>query len=215
MKKRLMVLTIAVLMVMTMSSCSIPLIGDFVESEESLGKTNNSAATIGEAMKGYLELQEKGDYALYGIDMNLNSDANGTLKLYYCGKSPADADYSDVWVAEVNSKTAHVERFSKLDYDSDGEAPYLMVKNNDSFDAGSLPYDSDKAIVVGVRSFSGDLEFQYDYVQMVLTAPNGKPRYDVRFISMLNDTIYCCTIDAVSGSVLAHSTEALPQEDVL
>ncbi len=215
MKKTLITVIAAVLILVACSSCSVPIIGDLIESEESLGKTNNTAATIGEAMKGYLELQEKENYALYGIDMQLNSDANGYLKLYYCESAPADAEYSDVWVAEVNSKTAHVERFSKLDHDLDGEDPYYMVKNNDTFDAGSLPVDSDKAIGFGIRAFSNDLEFQYDYVQMQLTAPNRKPAYEIRYISMLNDLVYCCTVDAIGGNILSQSREALEQEDII
>lgn len=213
--KKLIVFVVSLVMAVSLSSCSVPIISDFFESEESLGKTNNTAATIGEALKDYLKLQEKENYALYGVDMRLNSDANGMLKFYYCGVAPMDAEYGDVWVAEVNSKTAHVERFSALDYEEDGEAPYFMVKNNESFDAGSLPFDSFRAIGAGVRAFSDDLEFQYDYVQISLTAPKGKACYDIRYLSMLNDTIYCCTIDAVSGAVLASSTEVLEQEDKL
>lgn len=215
MKKKLMALCVAVLVVFGFTSCSVPILDDFIVSEESLGKTNNTAATIGDAMKDYLALQEMEDCALYGIDMQLNSDANGYLKFYYCQTPPVDAEYSHIWVAEVNSKTAHVERFSKLNRELDGEDPYYMVKENDCFDAGSLPVDSDNAISFGIRSFSNDLEFQYDYVQMQLTAPNRKPVYEIRFISMLNDLVYCCTVDAVGGNVLAQAQEALEQEDII
>lgn len=214
MKKRAFALLMAALMLLAMSSCSIPIIGDFFQSEDSLGKTNNTAVTIAEAMKDYLKNKKKSDLSLYGMELILNSDGNGTVKLYYSGKSPENVAYSDIQVAEVDSKTGHVERFSKANYAKDGLNPYRMVKECNAFDAGTLPIDSEKAIAVGVRAFSTNLEFHYDYVQIELSAPSTLEQYEIRFISMLNDTVYYCTVDAVSGSVLSSSTGALEQENI-
>ncbi len=213
MKKRAIALLVAALLLLSMSSCSIPIIGDLYESEDSLGKTNNTAVTIAGAMKDYLKNKNKADLSLYGMELILNSDGNGTVKLYYSGKTPEKVAYSDIQVAEVDSKTGHVERFSNANYAKDGLTPYRMVKECNAFDAGTLPIDSEKAAAVGVRAFSNNLEFHYDYVQIELSAPGTLEQYEIRFISMLNDMVYYCTVDAVSGAVLASSTGALEQEN--
>lgn len=211
--KKVVAMLMAVLMLLSLASCTIPVIGDFIESEESLGKTNNTAVTIAEAMKEYLKNKKKEGLSLYGIEMVLNSDGNGDVRLYYSDRSPEEVAYSDVRVAEVDSKTGHVERFSAAHYEMDGLTPYRLVKESAAFDAGSLPIDSEKAISAGVRAFSNDKEFHYDYVQILLSAPNGVEQYAVKYISMLNDVVYRCTVDAVSGTVLASSTGPLAEEE--
>lgn len=213
MKKRLFALLAAAVLLLSLSSCSIPIIGDLFESEESLGKTNNTAVTIAAAMKDYLKNKNKEELSLYGLEMVLNSDGNGVVKLYYAEGSPAQVAYSDIRVAEVDSKTGHVERFSKADYAEDGLTPYQMVREYNAFDAASLPIDSEKAISMGIRAFSNNQDFHYDYVQLRLAAPGTLEQYDIQFISMLNDTVYYCTVDAVSGTVLSSSAGALDQGD--
>lgn len=175
----------------------------------SLGKTNNTAVAIAGAMKDYLDGRGKSNLALYGLEMILNSDGNGTVKLYYTAATPERASYSDVYVSEVDSKTGHVERFGKADYAKDGITPYQMVRECRAFDAASLPIDSSTAVTSGLRAFSGNTEFYYDYVQIALSAPGETERYEIRFISMLNDMIYYCTVDGVNGAVLASSVGAL------
>ncbi len=209
MKKKLLAVLLIICVMLSLASCSIPLIGDFFESENSLGKTNNTAVAIAEAMKDYLKNKNKEDYALYGIEMILNSDSNGMVKLYYSAVAASEAEYSDIRVAEVDSKTGHVERFGKANYAKDGLLPYQLVKEADPFDGGSLPVDSGKAVSAAVRAFSGNADFHYDYVQIRLSAPSGLEQYEVEFISMLNETIYYCTVDAVSGAVLESSTGSL------
>ena len=209
MKKSIFAFLLAVSMLFSLSSCTVPILGDFFESEESLGKTNNTSVTIAGAMKEYLVKKNKEDLSLYGVELVLNSDGNGTVKLYYAAESPDQVDYSDIQVAEVDSTTGHVERFSKADYAQDGLIPYQMVKECSAFDAATLPIDSEKAISKGVRAFSNDLDFYYDYVQIELTAPNTLEQYSIRFISMLNDTVYYCTVDAVNGAVLTSSVGVL------
>ena len=209
MKKKLLAVLMIICIMLSMASCSMPLIGDFFESENSLGKTNNTAVAIAEAMRDYLKFKNKEDYALYGIEMVLNSDSNGMVRLYYSGASAGEAEYSDIYVAEVDSKTGHVERFGKANYAKDGLLPYQLVKESDPFDGGSLPIDSGKAISAASRAFSGNTDFHYDYVQVCLSAPNGLEQYEIEFISMLNATIYYCTVDAVSGAILASSTGLL------
>lgn len=210
-KKKISLWALLIAVILSMSGCSgsIPIIGDFIKSENSLGKTNNTAVSISAAMKDFLKGKNKGHYALYGIDMVLNSDGNGAIKLYYTGETPESAAYSDVYVAEVDSKTGHVERFGKADYAKDGLAPYQYVREGYAFDGASLPIDSGKAIANGVKSFSGDSDFHYDYVQMQLRSNGQTEQYEVRFISMLNDKVYLCNVDAVSGSVLKESVAPL------
>lgn len=212
--KRLFAILLSCILLLSLASCTIPVIGDFIESEESLGKTNNTAVTIAAAMKEYLKSQKKGDASLYGVELILNSDGNGAVRLYYTEKAPKDAAYSDVLVAEVDSKTGHVERFSPARYAKDGLAPYQLVRERDAFDGASLPIDSEKAVSLGVRSFSNHAEFHYDYVQILLSAPGGLAQYEIKFISMLNDTVYRCTVDAVSGAVLSSDTVLLTEEAV-
>ncbi len=212
MKRRAIALLLIILTLFSLSSCAIPIIGDFFQSEDSLGKTNNTAVTIAEAMKEYLKNKKKNDLSLYGMELILNVDGNGTVRLYYSDKAPKDAKYSDIQVAEVDSKTGHVERFFDANYAKDGLTPYRMVKECNAFDAGTLPIDSERAIAVGVRAFSTDQEFHYDYVQLELSSPNALEQYEIRFISMLNDMVYYCTVDAVSGAVRASSKGALEQE---
>ncbi len=209
MKKKLLAVLMIIGTMLSMASCSIPLVGDFFESENSLGKTNNTAVSIAGAMKDYLKNKNKEDHALYGIEMILNSDSNGMVKLYYSAAAASEAEYSDIRVAEVDSKTGHVERFGKANYAKDGLLPYQLVKESDPFDGGSLPIDSGKAISAAVRAFSGNTDFHYDYVQICLSAPSGLEQYEIEFISMLNETVYYCTVDAVSGAVLASSTGSL------
>ena len=211
--KKVVALLMAAVMLLSLASCTIPVIGDFIESEDSLGKTNNTAVTIASAMKDYLKNKKKEGLSLYGIELVLNSDGNGDVRLYYSDQLPEKAAYSDVRVAEVDSKTGHVERFSAAWYEVDGLTPYRLVKESAAFDAGSLPIDSEKAISAGVRAFSGDQEFHYDYVQILLSAPNGIEQYEVKYISMLNDVIYRCVVDAMSGTVLASSTAPLAGEE--
>ena len=133
MKKSIVAILILVTILLSLSSCSIPLIGDFFESENSLGKTNNTAVTIAAAMGEFLAAKKKEDSSLYGVELVLNSDGNGQVCLYYSQKKPAEAEYSDVLVAEVDSKTGHVERFSSAKYEKDGLLPYQLVKESEAF----------------------------------------------------------------------------------
>ncbi len=205
MKRIIALLIILGLMLSVCCSCSLPIISDFIKSDESLGKTNNTAVAIAAAMDQYLIKKKKESLSLYGMELILNSDGNGTVKLYYAAKAPQDIEYTDLYVGVVNSKTGHVERFSKAKFEDDGILPYEMVKSGVPFSAANLPIDSEKAISVGSRKFSADSEFHYDYVQMKLSAPNGQEQYEIQYISMLNDKIYHCTVDAVSGTALASS----------
>lgn len=209
MKKKVLAVLLSAALLMMASSCSIPVIGDLFESESSLGKTNNTAVTIAAAMKDYLKNKKKTDLTLYGLEMILNSDGNGTVKLYYTAALPDKAAYSDIYVSEVDSKTGHVERFGRANYAKDGITPFQMVRECRAIDAASLPVDSEKAISSGVKAFSTNLEFYYDYVQIALSAPGELEQYEIRFISMLNDTVYYCTVDGVNAAVLASSVGAL------
>ena len=196
-------------MLFLMSSCSVPMIRDLVGSENSLGKTNNTAVDIATAMRDFLAAKNKSDLVLYGIEMVLDSDNNGFVILYYTGVSPKDAEYSDIYVAEVDSKTGHVERFSKANYSEDGIVPYRTVKECYALQAESLPIDSEKAIASGAKVFSGNTDFHYDYIEVFLTAKDGLEQYEICYISMLNDAVYYATVDAVSGTVLASSAGEL------
>lgn len=207
MKKKILMVIVSAFILLSLSSCSV--LGDFMGSKNSLGKTNNTAVTIAGAMENYLAQKKIDNHSLHGIELILNSDSNGTVKLYYSVAPAAEAEYSDLYVAEVNSKTGYVERFKKANYSKDGIKPYQLVKETDSFDAASLPIDSGNAFSVGVRAFSTNTDFHYDYVQMLLTSTNGTEKYSIEFISMLNDKIYCCEVDAVSGSVLNSSEKPL------
>ena len=207
--KKIVALITVLAMLLMMTACSVPVIRDLVGSENSLGKTNNTAVTIATARKDFLKSKNKEELVLYGMEMILNSDSNGAVLLYYSAALPEDASYSDLYVAEVDSKTGHVERFSKANYTQDGIAPYEMVKNGYAIQADALPIDSGKAISNGTKVFSGNLDFHYDYIEVTLTAPNGLERYDIEFISMLNDTVFYCTVDGVNGAVMASSTNVL------
>lgn len=214
MKKSFLAL-LAALVLISLSSCSVPIISDFVQSDESLGKTNNTAVPIAAAMKEYLQAKNKEDLFLYGIEMILNSDGNGTVKLFYTKKTPEEAEYSDIYVAEVDSRTGHVERFSKADYAEDGLTPFELVKYGNAFDAATLPVDSEKAISAAAQAFSNNQDFHYDYVQVELSMTGALEQYEIRFISMLNDRTYLCMVDAVNGAVLESSSGALVQESDL
>ncbi len=203
MKKKFFALGIAIAILLGMTSCNL------IESNNSLGKTNNTAVTIAKAMEGYLGKKKKDDFSLYGIEMMLNSDSNGSVKLYYSAASSDRAEYADIYVAEVDSKTGHVERFEKANYAKDGLIPYQFVKENDAFDAATLPIDSGMALSVATRAFSTAADFYYDYIQIQLVCIEGVEQYEIRLISMLNDLVYCCSVDAVSGGVLSTSTEPL------
>lgn len=209
MKKKIGALLTAFVMLFGMSGCSLPIIGDFIESENSLGKTNNTAVTIAAAMPEFLKAKRKSDLVLYGVEMVLNEDSNGIVKLYYTGAKPNEAEYSDIFVAEVDSKTGHVERFETVQYAEDGITPYEMVKNGSPIDVPALPIDSGKAISAGAKAFSGDLEYHYDYIHVLLHKSTGLEQYEIRFISMLNDQIYYSTVDGVSGALIASSVGAL------
>ena len=209
MKKKLLALVALVLVAVLVSSCSMSDLAKLFESDESLGKTNNTAVAIADAMEGYLEKKKMTDQALYGIEMNLNSDSNGLVKLYYSAAAPQDAEYDDIYVSEVDSKTGHIERFGKADFKKEGTLPFQLVKQSAAFDAASLPIDSGKAISNASRIFNENADFYYDYVYILLSAPEGKEIYEIEFISMLNDQVYYCTIDAVSGDVLEYDQEAL------
>lgn len=214
MKKSFLAL-LAALVLISLSSCSVPIISDFVQSDESLGKTNNTAVPIAAAMKEYLQAKNKEDLSLYGIEMILNSDGNGTVKLFYTKKTPEEAEYSDIYVAEVDSRTGHVERFSKADYAEDGLTPFELVKYGNAFDAATLPVDSEKAISAAAQAFSNNQDFHYDYVQVELSMTGALEQYEIRFISMLNDRTYLCMVDAVNGAVLESSSGALVRESDL
>lgn len=208
MKKVVSILMVA-MMLLSMSSCSIPIIRDIVGSENSLGKTNNTAVEIATAMEGFLSAKNKEDLVLYGVEMVLDSDNNGFVALYYAAAQPKAADYSDIYVAEVDSKTGHVERFSKANYSKDGIVPYQAVKEGDPLQAETLPVDSEKAIANGSKVFAATADFHYDYIELFLTSAGGEEKYDIRYISMLNDLAYYVSVDAVSGAVLASSVGEL------
>ncbi len=203
MKKKFFAIVTLVVMLLGMSSCSL------IGTGNSLGKTNNTAVTISKAMNGYLAKKKKENYSLYGIEMMLNSDSNGLVKLYYSAVPSEQVEYADIYVAEVDSKTGHVERFEKANYAKDGIIPYQFVKENDAFDAATLPVDSGKALSVATRAFSTTADFYYDYIQVRLVCVDGVEQYELRLISMLNDLVYCCNVDAVSGDALEVSTEPL------
>jgi hypothetical protein len=209
MKKKFLALVALLLVAVLTASCSMSDLAKLFESDESLGKTNNTAVAIADAMDGYLEKKKMTDQALYGVEMNLNSDSNGLVKLYYSAVSPEEAKYEDIYVAEVDSKTGHVERFGKVDFKKEGKVPFQLVKQSTAFDAGTLPIDSGKAISTASRIFNENADFYYDYVYILLSAPDGKEIYEIEFISMLNDQVYHCTVDAVSGAVLEYDQEAL------
>lgn len=208
MRKSVVALLLVALMLLS-SSCSVPIIGDFVQSDESLGKTNNTAVTIASAMQDYLKKKDKQDLSLYGVDLVLNSDGNGNVKLFYAKGKPHDLKYDDIYVAEVDSTTGHVERFSKAKFSKDALAPYELVRNCKAMDAGALPIDSEKAISLAVKLFASNPDFHYDYVQIRLSMPNSVEIYSISFISMLNDVVYEATVDAVNGAVLGSSSRAL------
>ncbi len=207
--KRFFALCVALVLMLLMTGCSIPVVRDLVGSENSLGKTNNTAVTIATAMDEYLKNKKKGDLILYGVEMILNSDSNGAVLLYYSAALPETAEYSDIYVAEVDSKTGHVERFSTAKYATDGITPFRLVKDGYPLDVGALPVDSGKVISAGTKVFSRSADFHYDYIELCLSAPEGLEQYEIRFISMLNDAVYSCTVDAVSGTVLMSTTDTL------
>ncbi len=209
MKKRIVLPLLMAFVLLFFSSCSLPIIGDFFENDQSLGKTNNTAVTISKAMTDYLTKKNKENYLLHGIELTLNSDSNGVVKLYYSSAPAAEAEYSDIYIAEINSKTGYIERFDQAVYSKDGIDPYRLVKTTDAFDGASIPVDSGKAMSSGVRAFSGEAEFHYDYVSMSLTVSDGIEQYAIQFISMLNDKVYRCNVDAVSGTILSTSIEPL------
>ncbi len=209
MKKKLIALFMISAMLIGASGCSIPIIGDLIKSENSLGKTNNTAVAIAGAMQDFLKEKKKSDLVLYGMEMILNDDGNGLVKLYYTKAQPRDAVYSDIYVAEVDSKTGHVERFEKAKYAEDGITPFEIVKNSMPIDAASLPLDSGQAISAGSKAFMNDQEFQYDYIHITLAKTDSLEKYEIRFISMLNDQIYYCTVDGVTGAVISSSVGAL------
>lgn len=209
MNKRIILPILIACILLLCCSCSLPLVGDIFENDKSLGKTNNTAVTISEVMTDYLTKKNKENYLLHGIELTLNSDSNGVVKLYYSSTSADQAEYSDIYIAEINSKTGYVERFDKAVYSKDGIEPYQLVKTTDAFDGASMPIDSGKAMSAGVRAFSGEAEFHYDYVSMLLTSSGGIEQYSIQFISMLNDKKYNCIVDAVSGAVLSASVEPL------
>ena len=208
MKRSIVAFLLVVLMLLS-SSCAIPIIGDFVQSDESLGKTNNTAVTIAAAMKDYLKKKDKQNLSLYGVDLLLNSDGNGEVKLFYAQGKTQDMKYDDIYVAEVDSTTGHVERFSKADFSKDELAPYEIVRNGKPMDAGALPIDSEKAISLAVKRFASNPEFHYDYVQIRLSMPAATEIYSISFISMLNDVVYSTTVDAVTGTLLDSSSRPL------
>ena len=207
--KKAVGLLMALLMLFSMSSCSVPIIRDLVGRENSLGKTKNTAVEIATAMKDFLVAKNKSDLVLYGVEMVLDSDNNGFVILYYTEESPKEAEYSDIYVAEVDSKTGHVERFSKANYAKDGIVPYQTVKECYALQADALPVDSEKAIANGTKVFSGNADFHYDYIEVFLTSKDGLEQYDICYISMLNDVAYYATVDAVSGAVLTFSSGEL------
>lgn len=208
MKRRFMIFALLLAVALLLSSCGLDEAGIF-ESDESLGKTNNTAVAIAEAMNGYLEKKGEEDLVLYGMELNLNSDGNGIVKLFYAAEQPVEVDYSDIYVAEVDSKIGHVERFESVDYSKDGILPYHLVKEGEAFDASSLPIDSGKAVSNASRIFNENHDFYYDYVRIVLSAPKGVEIYEIEFISMLSDTIYSSSVDAVSGAILSSDIDAL------
>ena len=208
MKRSIVAFLLVVLMLLS-SSCAIPIIGDFVQSDESLGKTNNTAVTIAAAMKDYLKKKDKQNLSLYGVDLLLNSDGNGEVKLFYAQGKTQDMKYDDIYVAEVDSTTGHVERFSKADFSKDELAPYEVVRNCKPMDVGALPIDSEKAISLAVKRFASNPEFHYDYVQIRLSMPAATEIYSISFISMLNDVVYSTTVDAVTGTLLDSSSRPL------
>ncbi len=206
--KRIVVLLTLVATLLMMSACSVPIIQDIIGSENSLGKTNNTAVTIATAMNEFLASKKKSDLVLYGVDMVLNSDSNGAVLLYYSAALPEVSEYSDIYIAEVDSKTGHVERFSKANYSKDGIKPYQTVKEGRAINVSALPIDSGIAISNASKAFISNADFYYDYIEVCLTAANNE-QYSIRFISMLNDMVYSCTVDAVSGTVLESSSETL------
>ena len=143
------------------------------------------------------------------MDLLLNSDGNGEVKLFYAQGKTQDMKYDDIYVAEVDSTTGHVERFSKADFSKDELAPYEVVRNCKPMDVGALPIDSEKAISLAVKRFASNPEFHYDYVQIRLSMPAATEIYSISFISMLNDVVYSTTVDAVTSTLLDSSSRPL------
>ena len=203
MKRFFSALLMSAVILVSFSGCSV-----FDTSKNSISKTSNTVATIYTALKENLELRGKKNYSLYGVKMTVNSENVGKYTYVYTNKRPDEMKYSDVLIVEVNNRTGRIEKCSAPDYAKYSTMPYDIIKSNMPIVPDSLYIDSDKAVSIAANAASRD-DFVYNYVDLTLKYTDGRVLYNIGHISLVNNCIYKCTVDAMTGSITDIYTEDL------
>lgn len=201
MKKAISVILILSCLITTLCSCDFSYI-----KNEGVGKTENTAISIYNAISEQMKSRGKQNYNLYGIRMRVNSENVGYFTYIYTNKRPDELKYSDILVVKVNTLTGKIEKFSSPEYDVYGSEPYDMIKSAMPIDPSEFGIDSSRAVKTASAANPGK---EYNYIDMSVTYKYGTPLYTVSFISLVDNCMYVTDIDAMTGTVINQSEEEL------
>lgn len=182
---------------------------DLISNEKNtVGKSNNTIVAVHNALTENFALRKKEGYSLYGAGFVVNSENVGTYTFIYTDKRPDQLKYSDILIVEVNNRTGKIEKFSSPEFAKYGSMPYDIIKTAMPLDPASFKIDSDEAIKIAVKAHMGN-NFHYNYIEADVGYINGSTVYEIKHISLVNNSIFKTVVDVMSGTVVSSSVEEL------
>lgn len=201
-KKIVSAVLITVLTLSLACSCS------FSNDKNSIGKSSNTIVTVYESLKENFKLRKKEGYSLYSASLVVNSENVGTYTYIYTNKRPDELNYSDILIVEINNRTGEIEKFSSPDYEVYKNEPYDAIKSATPIDPSTFAIDSDKAIKLAATTHFNN-NFHFNYISLNVGYYDGAPAYKVSHISLVQNKVFVTNINAMTGTVISHTTEEL------
>ncbi len=202
MKKSISILLILITLI-CFSGCNI-----ISTEKNTIGKTNDTIAAVYNALTENFKVRKKEGYSLYGARLLVNSENVGTYTFIYTDKRPDELKYSDILIVEVNNRTGRIEKFSSPEYSVYESMPYNVIKTAMPIDPSTFKIDSDAAVKIAIKAHSGN-NFHFNYVQTDLGYINGSTVYEIKHISLVNNTVFKTVVDVMTGTVVSTLVEAL------
>ncbi len=203
MKRLISLLLILTTVLVCFSGCNL-----ISNEKNTVGKSNNTIVAVFSALTENFALRKKEGYSLYGARLVVNSENVGTYTYIYTNKRPDQLKYSDILIVEVNNRTGKIEKFSSPEYVTYGSMPYDVIKTAMPLNPESFKIDSDEAIKIAAKVHMGN-NFHYNYIQADVGYINGSTVYEIKHISLVNNSVFKTVVDVMSGTVVSSSVEEL------
>ncbi len=203
MKRLISILLILITVLFCLGGCDI-----LSKEKNTVGKSNNTIVTVYNALTENFALRKKEGYLLYGARLIVNSENVGTYTYIYTNKRPDQMKYSDILIVEVNNRTGKIEKFSSPEYSVYESMPYDVIKTAMPLNPLEFKIDSDEAIKIAAKAHNGN-NFHYNYIQADLGYINGSTIYEIKHISLVNNSVFKTAVDVMSGTVVSTLVEEL------